>query len=39
VYVESLPHKLTHKLHTSKNLWTPWRWPTTKIKTWRNNNL
>jgi len=22
-----MPHKLTHKLHMSKNFRTPWRWP------------
>ena len=28
MYVESLSHKLTHKLYTSKNLRAPCKWPT-----------
>ena len=29
---------MKHKLHTSKNLWTPWRWPAAKAETYRSNN-
>jgi len=29
---------LTYKLHTSKKLRAPWRWPRTEDETFRNNN-
>jgi len=38
VHVESLPQELIHKLHMSKNLWAPWRWPRAEAETCRSNN-
>jgi len=38
ISVKSLPHNFTHKLHVSKSLWAPWRWPTAEAETCRNNN-
>jgi len=35
---ESLPHKWTHKPHTSINLQAPWIWSTAAAETcWSNN--
>jgi len=36
--VESIPHKLTHKLHASINLRAAWRWPRTVAETCRSSN-
>jgi len=33
-----VPNKLTHKLHTSKRLCAPRRWPRTEAETFRSNN-
>ena len=38
MHVESLSHKLTHKLHKSKNLRTPWRRPKAEAEKCRRNN-
>jgi len=37
-YVEFLLYKLMLKLHMSKNLKTPWRWPTAKAETCHSIN-
>ena len=39
VCVEFLSYKLANKLHMSKNLRAPWRWPTAQAETCRSNDL
>jgi len=38
IYVECMPHRVRHNLHTSKKMRAPWRWQISKAETRGNDN-